>query len=148
MGLYPGPLGLAARGTAWPTTRTCAQHTATSLLTSLRGLLRTQSQGLSSRPAAPESCTHMGSSEERRQAGTCGAWVLHPHGPIRERRGHAGPFGFWAVSGLLLSKRGFLQKGEDALRKEELARDPKYNKHLPLSPQTPTSRTIHRTMQY
>ena len=80
MGLYPGPLGLAARGTAWPTTRTCAQHTATSLLTSLSGLLRTQSQGLSSRPAAPtwahqqregklapavpESCTHTGPSEK------------------------------------------------------------------------------------
>ena len=66
MGLYPSPLGLAARGTAWPTTRTCAQHTATPLLTSLSGLLRTQSQGLK-RP-------------------TCGAWVLHPHGPIRRER--------------------------------------------------------------
>lgn len=41
------------------------------------------------------------------------------------------------VSGLFfLSKRGFLQKAENALRKEEWARDPRNNKHLPLSPET------------
>ena len=79
-------------------------------------------------PAAPEFCTHMGPSEKGE--GTLAHLVSG------------------LLSGLLLSKRGFLQKGEDALRKEELARDPKYNKHLPLSSQTPTSKIIHRTTQY
>lgn len=129
MGLYPGTRGLAARGTTWPTTRTCAQHTATPLLTSLSGLLGTQSQGLSGRPAVPESCTRRGPSEKGE--GTLAHLVSE------------------LLNGLLLlSKRGFLQKGENALRKEELARDPKNNKHLPFSPQTPTSKIIHRTTQY
>ena len=100
-------------------------------------------------PAAPEFCTHTGPSEK-------GEGTLAPAvpkscthtGPSEKGEGTLAHLVSGLLSGLLLSKRGFLQKGEDALRKEELARDPKYNKHLPLSSQTPTSKIIHRTTQY
>ena len=74
-------------------------------------------QALSNQLVEPESCTHTGPSEK-------GAST-----PAHLVSG--------VVSGLFfLSKRGFLQKAENALRKEEWARDPRNIKHLPLSPET------------
>lgn len=117
----------AARGTAWPTTRTLAQHTATPLLSSLSSLLRTSPKGWAADLRRPSPA---------------------PTGPSEKGKGTRAHLVSGLLSGrLLLSKRGFLQKEENALRKEELARDPKNNKHLPLSPQTPTSKIIHRTTQ-
>ena len=117
----------AARGTAWPTTRTSAQHTATPLLSSLSGLLRTSRKSWAADLWGPS------------PAPTC---------PWEKGKGTRAHLVSGLLSGrLLLSKRGFLQKEENALRKEELARDPKNNKPLSLSPQTPTSKIIHRTTQ-
>ena len=106
----------AARGTAWPTTRTSAQHTATPLLSSLSGLLRTSPKSWAADLWGPS------------PAPTC---------PSEKGKGTRAHLVSGLLSGrLLLSKRGFLQKEENALRKEELARNPKNNKHLSLSPDT------------
>ena len=106
----------AARGTAWPTTRTSAQHTATPLLSSLSSLLRTSPKSWVADLWGPS------------PAPTC---------PSEKGKGTRAHLVSGLLSGrLLLSKRGFLQKEENALRKEELARNPKNNKHLSLSPDT------------
>lgn len=110
--------GLAAKGTGWVYNMDIwSAHSCCPPLAFHPASWEPSLQALSSQLVESESCTHTGTSEK-------GASTLaHSVSGVVSRL-------------LLLSKRGFLQKGENTLRKEELARDPRNNKHLSLSPQT------------
>lgn len=114
--------GLAAEGTTWP-----AGHVLSMQLTPLL-LLSAASSGTQS------------------QGWVADHWHLSPAPTWAHQRGRRAHWPIWFLGcvgwPLILSRRAFSRKGENALRKEELARRSKNNKHLPFSPQTPTSKII------